>query len=152
VSVSRRTLLKTTAGLGVAAASGLPLLAPRPAYAAYSAAQIDAAMAKMKGRTLVIASWGGSWQDALRSAWWKPFSEKYGVKIIEDGPPMNPKVIAMVQSGKVTWDVCDFAAYRADPLGLGGYLEELDYGVIDASHVTPKFVSKWGIASAVAAT
>ena len=65
---------------------------------------------------------------------------------------MNPKVVAMVQSGKVTWDLCDFAAYRADPLGLGGYLEELDYGVIDASRVNPNFVSKWGIASAVAVT
>ena len=153
MSVSRRTLLKTTAGLGAAAAAGLPLLAPRRARAAaYTAAQVDAAMAKMKGRTLVIASWGGSWQDALRNAWWKPFSEKYGVKIVEDGPPMNPKVIAMVQSGKVTWDICDFAAYRADPLGLGGYLEPLDYSVIDATHVTQKFVSKYGIASAVAAT
>ncbi len=153
MKITRRNLMKSAALTGAAAA--VPALSPfaiPSAHAAYTAAQIDQALAKMRGRSLVIATWGGTYQEAERAAWFKPFSDKYGIKIIEDGPPLNPKVVAMVESGKVTWDICDFATYRIDPLGLSGNLEEIDYNVVDKSRLDDEFVFKWGVGNCTYST
>jgi len=153
MKITRRNLIKSTAMTGVAASlPGPPPFMGGRARAADSAEQVDQALAKMRGRTLVVATWGGTYQEALRDAWFKPFSEKYGVKIIEDGPPLNAKVVAMVESGKITWDICDFATYRIDPLGLSGNLEELDYSIIDKSRIPDEFVFKWGVGNCTYST
>lgn len=148
--ITRRNLMKNAA----AGAAGLmlPSLAAQQARAAWSAAQIDAALSKMRGRSLVVATWGGTYQEASRAAWFQPFSEKYGIRIIEDGPPLNPKVMAMVQSGKVTWDICDFATYRIDPLGLSNNLEEIDYSIVDKSGIPDDFLFKWGVGNCTYST
>ena len=147
--INRRSLLQMSAAMGAGTGLlGAETLFPSPARAAaYSAAQVDEALAKMRGRSLVVATWGGSFQEAQRAAYFKPFSEKYGIKVIEDGPPFNAKVIAMVQSGKVTWDVCSFGAFRIPALGVAGALEELDYSIIDGSRIVPSLLFKWGIGS-----
>src|SRR3990167_10734901 len=58
-------------------------------------------------RKVVIVSWGGDYQDALREAYWKPFEKKTDVKVVEDTRPLPPRIKAMVETGKVEWDVVD---------------------------------------------
>ncbi len=146
MAVSRRTFLKTTAA--VPAVAGLGYLNPFSignAYAALTADEITAALAKHKGGSFTVSSWGGSFQEAQRKAFFAPFSEQFGIEIVEDGPPGNPKIVAMVKADNVTWDLCDIGAYKPTPLGKEGYLEELDYSIIDQTDVFTGFATKWGI-------
>lgn len=105
--------------------------------------QVKARLAKYKGSSLVITSWGGSYQKAQEKAYYEPFQKEFGIKIIEDSPASISKVMAMVKAKKVTWDVVDGGAYKLDDLGRRGYLEPMDYNIIDARDVDPFFVSKW---------
>jgi putative spermidine/putrescine transport system substrate-binding protein len=57
---------------------------------------------------LVVCSWGGSFQDAQRKAFFKPFQDAKGVHVKEasyDGD--YGKLLSMVRSGQVLWDVVD---------------------------------------------
>jgi putative spermidine/putrescine transport system substrate-binding protein len=110
-----------------------------------TAAQIKERLQKFKGHKMVAVSWGGSFQEAQRKALFQPFAEQFGVKVVEDGPTNNAKIKAMVKAGNVTWDVVDVGAQSGLLLGRQGYLEELDYSIIDARDVVPGVVNKWSV-------
>jgi putative spermidine/putrescine transport system substrate-binding protein len=80
--------------------------------------------------TLTFVSWGGTYQDAQRKAWLEPYMKANPhVKIVEDQPVDYAKIKAQVESGNVTWDVCDVF----DDFGLPStdkYLEAIDLGVV----------------------
>jgi putative spermidine/putrescine transport system substrate-binding protein len=55
---------------------------------------------------LTVVSFGGSYQEAQRKAFFEPFAKAAGVKLVEDEwAGQMAKLRAMVQSGNVTWDV-----------------------------------------------
>ncbi len=82
-------------------------------------------------KELVVVSWGGALQDAQRTSIFKPFEEKYGVKIKEVSPPDYGKLKAMVEAGKTEWDVMDLDMDFV-PRGVKqDLLEKLDFSVID---------------------
>ena len=56
---------------------------------------------------MVFTSWGGTTQDAQAASWAKPFTEKTGINVRQDGPTDYGKLKAMVESGNVDWDVVD---------------------------------------------
>ena len=63
---------------------------------------------KKEGQVLVVASFGGSFQDAQRKAFFRPFMAQTGIRIREisyDGS--YEKLAAQVRSGTVNWDVID---------------------------------------------
>lgn len=101
--------------------------------------------AKEEQQTLVICSWGGALQDAQREAIFKPFEEKYNVKIIDESPTDYGKLKAMVESGNTQWDVVDVDAdfvYRAAEQGL---LEKLDFNVIDKTDLEPAGTTEYSV-------
>lgn len=53
----------------------------------------------------VFAGYGGTLADAITEAWLDPFSEESGVDAILDPSMDNTKLLQMVESGNVTWDV-----------------------------------------------
>lgn len=110
-----------------------------------TAQEIEERLRQFKGSDLVAVSWGGSFQEAQRNALFKPFAEKFAINVIEDGPTDNAKIKAMVQANNVTWDVVDVGASSGFLLGRQGFLEELDYSIIDARDVVPEVVDKWSI-------
>jgi putative spermidine/putrescine transport system substrate-binding protein len=116
-----------------------------PALAALTEDQLAQKLASYKGKSLTIALWGGNYQKGFEEAWTKPFEERFGVKFVIDGPPTPAKVKAMIDAGNVTFDVCDFGAHRTIPLGENGYLEKLDYSIIDKTNELPNFVDDWGV-------
>jgi putative spermidine/putrescine transport system substrate-binding protein/mannopine transport system substrate-binding protein len=81
---------------------------------------------------VVIVSWGGDYQDALREAYWKPFSKATGLTVVEDTRPLPPRIKAMVETGKVDWDVVDLTDGQYTELHKLGGFEPIDYGKLDA--------------------
>ncbi|MBP1995403.1 ABC transporter substrate-binding protein [Paenibacillus eucommiae] len=94
---------------------------------------------------LVVVSFGGNMAETQRKAIYKPFEEKYKVKIREVSPTDLGKLKAMVESGNVEWDVVDVGADFAFRGGKQGLLEKLDYNVIQKDGIYPEFVSDYGI-------
>ena len=99
--------------------------------------EIEAALAAHQGGSFVFVSWGGSYQDMQNRAFLTPFAEKFGVQIIEDGPPDYAKVRAMAHTGNVTWDVVDGSGQAGVTMGLEGVLEELDESIINKADLFP---------------
>lgn len=81
--------------------------------------------AQEKGQ-VVIAAWGGTYQDALREAVFKPFEKATGIKVIEATGPTLSKMRAMVKSGSPEWDVVEVPTSDKEELASTGMLERID--------------------------
>lgn len=89
------------------------------------------AAAEDKGQ-VVVASYGGTYQDALRVSIFKPFEQETGIKLVEATGPSLPKIRAMVQAGSPEWDVVDTIPSDYLRLIKEGALQQLDYGAMDS--------------------
>lgn len=84
--------------------------------------------------TLTVVAWGGSAQDAHREAYWKPYAQKYNVKIQEDTWNGElAKLRAMVESKNVSWDLLVADYWHAIQGCEQGLLEKVNFNVIDNS-------------------
>lgn len=94
---------------------------------------------------VVIASYGGSFQNAQAKAFFDPYAKTTGTKVIGTTGTGYAKVKAMVASGTVTWDVisADGAAYENEV--KDDLLQPLDYSVIKAAGIPEKFRRKYGV-------
>jgi len=110
-----------------------------------SAEQVKQALEKYRGQSLVVVSWGGSFQEAQRKALFEPFVKEFGIKLIEDSPSDQAKIKAMVKTNNVTWDVVDLGSYYPDNLGREGYLEPIDYSVVDKTDLLEKFAGEYHV-------
>jgi putative spermidine/putrescine transport system substrate-binding protein len=144
-AMSRRALLKhggRFATAGALFAAGYPLLAsaqestPTPV----ELPPVTEIPENLKGSGEVrVASYGGTFQDAQREAYFKPFEQLSGIKVIEAEGPSTAQVKAMVDTGNVEWDVAQFD--RAGVINLerkGDYWEEIDYSLFDTANI-PEF-------------
>jgi putative spermidine/putrescine transport system substrate-binding protein len=141
--MSRRELFRrggrVAAGASAAALlfqAGIPLIGsaqeetpPLPEY--------DGIPENLKGSGEVrVQSWGGAFQDAQREAYFKPFEELSGIKVIESEGPDISKIKAMVDTGNVEQDVIQ--TDRSDVLLLekeGDYWEPIDYSIFDVDNI-----------------
>jgi putative spermidine/putrescine transport system substrate-binding protein len=90
------------------------------------------AFAEDKGQ-VVVASWGGSFQDVERETTFKPFEQATGIKLVEATGPSLAKIRLMVTSGNVEWDVVNITPGDFLVLAKNGLLEKFDYGRFDAA-------------------
>ena len=134
-------------GLTVAAAAALtqPFAFPTAALAAdVELPKIDSIPDKLKGSgTVRICSYGGALQDAQRKAYFKPFEELSGIKVIEAEGPDPAKVKAMVDSKAIEYDVTELDG--GDVINLtrhGDYFEPIDYSLFDVDNIDPVFRQK----------
>lgn len=100
-----------------------------------------------QAQSIVFSSWGGTTQDAQAESWAVPFTEETGIDVVQDGPTDYGKFRAMVEAGAVTWDVVDVEfdfALQAERMDL---LEPLDFDIIDATNLDPRFVSDYAVGS-----
>ena len=86
---------------------------------------------KYDGQELMVVDWGGSLSDAQKKAIYEPFEEKYGVTIVLTSPTEYGTITAMFESGKIDCDVVNVQPDYAMRMEKKGYLEKLDYNVID---------------------
>jgi putative spermidine/putrescine transport system substrate-binding protein len=116
--LSRRTMLKAAGATALVAAGGAP------------------AIAQAKGR-IVYATWGGSWEAAIRKAWFEPFTKATGIEVITAQGNTYGKIQSMVESGRTEWDVVEV---NPDFQWIGmerNLLEKLDFSVIDKTKIMP---------------
>lgn len=80
---------------------------------------------------ITVTSWGGSYQDGQRATYFEPFTEKTGIKVIEETYSGElAKIKAQVDSGDVTWDVVDVDSNMIATGCDEGLFKVLDYGRI----------------------
>ena len=103
--------------------------------------------AALKGSgTVRVCSYGGALQAAQREAYFKPFEELSGIKVVESQGPDISKVKAMVDTGNVEYDVGEFD--RSSVINLerkGEYWEPIDYSLFDTDNIDPAFRYKFSV-------
>jgi putative spermidine/putrescine transport system substrate-binding protein len=111
---------RATTSLVVALVLGaFALLLPHPASHGQDRGQV------------VIVSFGGTYQDALRKAIFESFSRDTGIKVVEQSPFSLAKIKAMVGTGNTEWDVVDTPGSAFYTLVDQKLLEPIDYGAVD---------------------
>jgi putative spermidine/putrescine transport system substrate-binding protein len=126
--ISRRHLLQGGTALAAASFAG-------PAVAA----------ADLKGKTLVFASWGGSYQDAEKICYCDPFAAATGATVVQDGPMNNAKFRSMIEGGAPDWDVADITIGFLYAGVVDNLFEKIDTKLVDTSRIAPQFVHEYGI-------
>ncbi|WP_424134011.1 extracellular solute-binding protein [Roseomonas chloroacetimidivorans] len=113
----RRGLLAALGALGLA-----------PAFAGQPAAAADS-------KELVICNWGGLANDGFSRFYGAPFeAANAGFKVgMNSTGPSAGRIKSMVESGAVSWDLCDSSASSARLLGREGLLAKIDYGIVKKS-------------------
>jgi putative spermidine/putrescine transport system substrate-binding protein len=96
---------------------------------------------------LVFVSWGGTTQDAQKQAWAVPFTETTGINIVQAGPTDYGKLMAMIESGNVSWNIVDVEQDFGVMAGNEGLVEPLDFSVIDREPLDPRFVTDHAVGS-----
>lgn len=141
-AMSRRALLKhggRFATAGAMFAAGFPLVASaqESTPAPVELPAVTEIPESLKGSGEVrVASYGGTFQDAQREAYFKPFEQLSGIKVIEAEGPSTAQVKAQVDTGNIEWDVAQFD--RAGVINLerkGDYWEEIDYSLFDTANI-----------------
>jgi putative spermidine/putrescine transport system substrate-binding protein len=95
--------------------------------------------------TIVFASGGGAYGEAINRAWLVPFMEANpDVKVVHDMSYGDPaKIKAMVEANNVTWDVIDVG----NDFGIGdttSLLEKLDPSVVPLDELQPETLPSTG--------
>lgn len=96
---------------------------------------------------IVFTAWGGTTQDGQYKAWAERFTTATKSAVLQDGPTDYGKLQAMIESGNISWDVvdveADFAIYAANK----GWLEPIDFSIVDKTHLDPRFVTDYSVGS-----
>jgi putative spermidine/putrescine transport system substrate-binding protein len=104
--------------------------------------------ASAQAREIVVVNFGGDAVAAMTQAWANPFNKSAAIKAVVDGSgPSSAKMKAMVESGKVTWDVVDRNLIAQLELGRQNLLEKIDYTIVDRSKLRPEHAGEWGVGS-----
>lgn len=104
-----------------------------------------------EGRSIIVTSWGGEYEDAQQRAIFDPFERLTGVRI-ETAATSIQRLREQVEDGETTWDLCDVLTEDVLPLANLGVLEELDFNIIDLDGIFDDARMDHGIASSYYAT
>lgn len=89
---------------------------------------------------VVFASWGGSFQDALRSAMLDPAAKALNVTVKEDTTNGIQDVRAQITAGAVAWDVTEQDLPSCETLSREGSLEPIDYSIVDTTGIPEELI------------
>ena len=129
--ISRRTLIQ---GLGMLLGA--------------SALGATAGRALAADKQLVFVNWGGDAITAMSKVFGEPYTKETGVVVKYDGSgPTEGAITAQAQSGQPTWDLVDCDPFSGQALGKKGFMEEIDYAIVDPSKNRPGFQWKYAASS-----
>jgi putative spermidine/putrescine transport system substrate-binding protein len=89
---------------------------------------------------VVFSSWGGSFQDALRSAMLEPAASALNVTVKEDTTNGIQDVRAQITAGAVAWDVTEQDLPSCETLSREGKLEPIDYSIVDTTGIPEELI------------
>jgi len=128
--VSRRAALRALGALGLSPLAG--------------------ATASAQGaRELVMVNWGGIANDGFGRNYGAPFeAANPGLRVVQNSTgPSAGRIKGMVESGAVTWDLCDSSASSSRVLGKENLVNRIDYGVVRKEDaLNEAFVLEYGAA------
>jgi putative spermidine/putrescine transport system substrate-binding protein len=134
-------VVKSAAAAGLSVAGLSAANSRTSTYAAQAPAVLRSQPRAAQGGRIVYATWGGTWEDAMRKAWFDPFTQKTGIEVATVTGPDYGKIRSMVEAGSTEWDIAevnpDFQIIgRRDSL-----LEQLKPDLIPAADATnPKIL------------
>ncbi len=115
-------------------------------------ASILASAAVAADKSVTIASWGGSYQEAQSKALFEPAAANTGVEVKQETYGGMSDVRLQVSSGQVTLDIVASGSGSAARAAAEGLLEKLDYDVIDVSNFYPTLYSEYCVGGDVFST
>jgi putative spermidine/putrescine transport system substrate-binding protein len=115
-------------------------------------ASLLATTALAQDKSVTIASWGGSYQEAQTKALFEPAAKATGIVVKEETYGGMSDVRLQVTSGAVTLDIVASGSGSAARAGAEGLLEELDYSIIDVTTFYPALYSKYCVGGDVFST
>jgi putative spermidine/putrescine transport system substrate-binding protein len=91
--------------------------------------------------TVVFSSWGGTFQDALRTAMLTPAASTLGISVREDTTNGIQDIRAQMTARRITWDVTEQELATAETLKREDALEPLDYSIIKTDGIPAPLVN-----------
>ncbi|MGE0239010.1 MAG: ABC transporter substrate-binding protein [Parvibaculaceae bacterium] len=80
---------------------------------------------------LTVTSWGGAYQKSQEKAYFEPYTQKTGVKVLQDEwDGSTAKIKGMVETKQVIWDIVDVEPGHALQGCEEGWLEKFDYSAL----------------------
>jgi putative spermidine/putrescine transport system substrate-binding protein len=100
-------------------------------------------------KKLIIQTYGGTFGDAEKVAFYDPFSEEFDVEVVmvTSGGDTHGKVEAQIRSGNIEWDVTT-SSYYTDMMAAvqKNHYEEVDYDIVtNTKDLIPGAVQKYGL-------
>jgi putative spermidine/putrescine transport system substrate-binding protein len=115
--------------------------------AAASAATIMPSGARAQQGRVIFANYGGSWEQAMRRAWFEPFTKETGIQVVSASGNALGRLQAMVEAKRTEWDLVEGTPELARLGAERGLLEPLDFKVIDRSQALnrPELYSDYSV-------
>jgi putative spermidine/putrescine transport system substrate-binding protein len=101
--------------------------------------------ARASNKEVVVCSWGGTYQKALRKAYFDPFEKETGIKVIDTSAPEVAKVKAQVDSKNPEWDVIEAGTRWYSVLVNQSLVQPLDLRKINTAPLLPEAVRSHGV-------
>jgi putative spermidine/putrescine transport system substrate-binding protein len=126
MSISRRSLLANAATLGLTASG---LMGVQPALA----------QTNLKGKQLRVATYGGSWRDAMVQSITGPLAaEGAQIDYVLGNPDDNlAKLIAAKRQGQIPFDVMDGSLLTYGDAYKAGLFEKIDFAALAGANSVP---------------
>ena len=80
---------------------------------------------------IVYATWGGSWEAAMKKAWFGPFTQETGIEVQTVSGNTYGKLQAMVEFKRTEWDVIEGLPELGRVGAQKGLFEPIDFTKID---------------------
>ena len=107
---------------------------------------VKAGDAEAAANEIVMWNWGGESEKCHGDAIGKPFTAATGIPLkFDTSGPLQGKIKEMVDSGKVTADVCDADGFDAIALGKSGHLEAIDYNIVNKKQIKDGVAWEYGV-------
>ena len=105
-----------------------------------------------KGKELVFAGFGGTYQDGQTKAFFEPFEKQTGIRIVGTTGVELARLKAQVASRNVEWDLVSLPESMYYAAKAEGLLEKLDYSRFSVADLLPETVSEYHCGSITYAT
>ncbi len=118
--------------------------------AAASAGTLLPLQGHAKASRLVVANGGGKIEEAYQATVFRVWQDTRKIPILSTSNPAS-KLKAMVEQGRVEWDVMQGPAEEHIVSGRKGLFEPIDYSIVDRTQLLPGAAEKYFVKTDVAA-
>jgi putative spermidine/putrescine transport system substrate-binding protein len=97
---------------------------------------------------VVISTYGGTFLQSQRKAYFEPFEHETGIHVVVTGEPTPAKIKAMVDSGNVEWDLAEHSLEEMSVMQRQNLLARIDYSGFppeERAEILPDVVKPYGI-------